>query len=380
MKIYNYFIVVLIFITSSLSAQVNYDGAGIGKGIRFKTNDDSFYLKFRTRIQTRWDFEQTPELNLLENKAFVKRSRIKFDGYFMNKDLRYKMEYDVLGGYVRDALIKYRMGNFDFWFGQGKLPGNRERIVSSANLQLVDRSIFNKNYTLDRDIGFQLHHSFNIGNVVVRDIYAITSGKGILDNRMSSGLSYTAKLEVLPFGKFTNKGDYISGDLVREETPKLSVAVYGNYIEEAYKDRGQIGKRYTSTADLLNLGFDMLFKYNGYSLMVEGGQRTGDGDAEFVYDLDQNIGAFYTGKGVNIQTGYLFKNNWEVAGRYSFTDPNNSDFHYGINDHTIGISKYIIGHAFKLQSDFTYRTMDGIDIVGSEKDMFIFRMQLEFQI
>ena len=33
--------------------------------------------------------------------------------------------------------------NFELWFGQAKLPGNRERVVSSGNLQLVDRSILN---------------------------------------------------------------------------------------------------------------------------------------------------------------------------------------------------------------------------------------------
>ena len=83
----------------------------IGKGIQFKSEDDLFYLKFGTRIQNRWDFTNTLSEGdadgSFENKAWVKRARIKFDGYFLNKNLVYKIEYDVAGGYVRDALIKY---------------------------------------------------------------------------------------------------------------------------------------------------------------------------------------------------------------------------------------------------------------------------------
>ena len=58
--------------------------------------------------------------------------------------------------------IKYYPKNFEIWFGQGKLPGNRERVISSGNLQQVDRSLLNSLFTIDRDFGFQLRHHFNI--------------------------------------------------------------------------------------------------------------------------------------------------------------------------------------------------------------------------
>lgn len=377
MNFFKRLIVVIIFFTaSSIHAQINYEGGGIGKGIRFKTDDDSFYLKFRTRIQTRWDFENTPEDNLFVNEAYVKRSRLKFDGYFVNKNLRYKIEYDVVGGYVRDAMIKYKTGNFDIWFGQGKLPGNRERVVSSGDLQTVDRSVYNKYYNLDRDIGFQLHHSFNIGKVFIRDIYAITSGNGIRNIEKSSGVSLTGKLEVLPMGKFTKKNDYLGSDLYREETPKLSLAIYGNYNIGSYKDRGQVGNVISDReADLVNYGGDVLFKYSGYSLLIEGGTRMVSKGIDILYDPDTGlpVNAFYTGYGANIQTGYVFKNNWEIVGRYSFTDPTNIDVAKDINEYTIGINKFIIGQEFKIQADVTYRDQE----ISNAK--YIARLQLEFQ-
>ena len=368
--------ILLTTVGTSVVGQITYDGGGIGKGIKFKTEDDSFYLKFRTRVQVRWDFDNIPEDDYYVNKAQVKRSRLKFDGYFLNKNLRYKIEYDVVKGYVRDAVIKYKTGDVDIWFGQAKLPGNRERVTSSANLQTIDRSIFNASYNLDRDIGFQLHHSFNIGNVYIKDMYAITSGNGIKDLKKSTGVSLTGKLEVQPLGKFTKKNAYKGSDLYREETPKLAVAVYGNYNMGSNKTRGQVGAPILDReADLLNYGGDITFKYSGFSVLAEAGTREVTDGETILYDpiTGEVVNSFYSGFGANIQSGYVFKNNWEVVGRYAFTNPTNVDVGRNITDYTIGVNKFIIDHAFKLQADVTYRETEG------KSDTYIARLQLEFQ-
>ena len=157
------------------------------------------------------------------------------------------------------------MNNVQFWFGQGKLPGNRERIVSSGNLQMVDRSVFNKYYTLDRDAGFQMHHKFKLGNLIVNDSWAVSSGNGISSNSSAGGLSLTGKLEFLPLGEFKSKGHYKSADLSREETLKMAFAGYANYNANSYKDRGQVGSDIGGESDLLNVGGDLILKYQGYS-------------------------------------------------------------------------------------------------------------------
>ena len=367
------FVLLILLFTTSISAQIKYEGGGIGKGIRINNADDSFYLRFRTRIQVRWDFENTPATDLFVNEAKVKRSRLKFDGYFLNKDLRYKIEYDVVKGYVRDAVIKYRKGNFDFWFGQTKLPGNRERVVSSGDMQTVDRSIYNKYYNLDRDIGIQLHHSFYIGKVLIRDIYAVTSGNGIQNQKKSTGLTYTGKLEVLPMGKFTRNNDYLGSDLYREESPKLSFAFYGSLNQGAYKTKGQIGNIVDGEADLVNYGGDLLFKYSGYSFLVEGGTRTVSSADKPYFDEDGKPIFYYSGYGANAQTGYVFKNNWEILGRYAFTEPRTTDIGNKITEYTFGINKFIIGQEFKIQADITYR--DEL----TRDPMYIARIQMEFQ-
>lgn len=352
--------------------------AQVGKGIQFKTENDLFYLKMATRFQSRWDFNNTlstsTEDAAFENKAWVKRARLKFDGYFLNKSLVYKIEYDLAGGYVRDALFKYKKNNFEVWFGQGKLPGNRERIVSSGNLQMVDRSLYNKYYNIDRDAGIQLHHKFKLGNALVYDRWAVSSGDGIKSNTYSPGVSLTGKLEILPLGEFQSKGHYKSADLSREKTAKIAIACFTNYNVDATKDMGQVGSVIGGEADLLNIGADFLLKYRGYSLMAEAGARSVTDDNEFIYDTNGNVvDAYYTGYGANVQTGYVFENNLEVSGRYSFTMPDETAFNPEITDYTFAISRYFIGNNFKLQGDVTFRETLG------KQDQIMTRLQMEFQ-
>lgn len=361
----------LLGYVSISNSQIKYDGS-FGKGITLETNDGTFGLKFATRVQPRWDFEYNIESDTYVDRMRIKRARLKFDGFFINKNLRYKIEYDVVGGYVRDAVIKYRFApKWDLWFGQTKLPGNRERIISSGNLQLVDRSLFNALYSLDRDLGLQLRNEFTVGNVVVRDIFALSAGNGILDLSASNGVDLTGKIEILPLGKFTKKGDYIGGDIYREERVKVSIAFGADYNMKAYKSNGQVGTRPGAEADLFLVFGDVLLKYKGISLLVEAANRSTPNTSAIVSDSEGNVtGAFYTGWGMNLQGGYVFKKMWEISGRYAFTNPD-IDYYNSRQDHTLGVSKFIIGHKFKIQADFTYRTEEG------EDDHLIGRLQME---
>ncbi len=352
-------------------SQIKYDGT-FGKGIGFETNDGTFGLVFGTRIQPRWDFTYDLQDSTFTDRMTIKRSRLKFDGFFINKDLRYKFEYDVVGGYVRDAVVKYRFApKWDLWFGQTKLPGNRERIISSANMNMIDRSTYNTFFTLDRDLGFQLHNEFTLGEVLVLNHWAVSAGNGILDLSSSKGVELTGKFEVLPFGAFTKKGDYIGGDIYHEETIKLSIAFGADYNMSAYKSNGQIGTRPGENADLLLFSGDVLMKYKGISLLVEAGARSTPNQSAIVYDPEGNeTGAFYTGWGMNFQGGYVFQNMWEIVGRYSFTNPN-IDFYKSREEYLLGVNKYIFGHKFKVQADAAYHMVDGID------DAVVGRLQLE---
>jgi hypothetical protein len=44
----------------------------------------------------------------------------------------------------------------DNCFGQTKLPGNNQRVVSSGSLEFTDRTINNSRFNIDRDFGLFL--------------------------------------------------------------------------------------------------------------------------------------------------------------------------------------------------------------------------------
>ena len=51
-------------------------------------------------------------------------------------------------------------------------------LVSSGNLQIVDRSLLNSRFNIDRDMGIQLRHHSNLSdNFIVREIVSLHKEK-----------------------------------------------------------------------------------------------------------------------------------------------------------------------------------------------------------
>ncbi len=364
--------------------------AKFGKGVNFIAEDSSMSLKLGARFQTLFVAEKSlVDGAPVEKELMVRRFRLKMDGFAFTPRLEYKIELALSNrddgpimaqaanapSIVLDAVLKYALSkNTDVWFGQTKLPGNRERVISSQALQFVDRSLVNGLYTLDRDIGLQLHHKFNIGAVVIKDKYALSLGQGrnitISD---TGGFSYTGRLEILPFGEFTDKGDYFDADLAREKTPKLSLAAGYSYNDDAERKGGELGSFLKETRDLKTFFADAMLKYNGWSVTSEYMNKKSSGTPL----LKDSSNFFQTGSGFNIQSGYLFKNNFEVAGRYSVADPTSVLKMLGksdkIKEYTLGVSKYFVGHSLKIQSDIS-RTRNFLDTDPSLR----YRLQVEF--
>ncbi len=347
--------------------------ATFGKGLPFYGADSSFYLKFSTRIQNKYMAEGPVKKGLtsddLSSNFMVRRARLKFSGFAYHPDLRYKMEFGLsnsdldkvsshtanASNVILDAVLKWDVhDNLSLWAGQTKLPGNRERVISSQELQFVDRSLVNANYTLDRDVGIQVHHHFHLGPLLIRDIYAISQGEGrniVTGNH--GGYNYTGRLEVLPFGAFSNDGDYVAAAVYREESPKLSIAASYDLNQNAIREEGQTGSFLPFQRDLGYTVVDLIFKYGGFSLMSEYAQRM----ANYPVMWDQNgeaIASFNTGEGFMVQSGYIFKNDLEVAGRFTTITPETITGRAKVNEYTLGVSRYVVGHDLKVQADLSY--------------------------
>ncbi|WP_452223988.1 porin [Lacinutrix chionoecetis] len=371
----------------STSAQEISD-TKFGKGlINFTAKDSSFSINFAPRFQVRsvssWDHDGdnygSPEHNFI-----VRRARLKFGGFAYSPKLKYKIELglsnrDVSGAnafnrntprIILDAVIMWNFAeNFELWAGQTKLPGNVERVVSSGNLQLVDRSLLNSRFNIDRDLGLQLRHKTNLGgHFLMREKLSISQGEGrnVTEGNIG-GLQYTGRLELLPFGAFKSKGDYVQADLKREPTPKLMVGFTYNYNQDAVRERSGLGSYMFRSdeslyeTDQTTIFADAMFKYQGFSFMGEYAKRTAENAIAVDLDGTPTGDVVLTGEALNLQAGYLFKTNYEIAGRFTTLDFDTVTGSLPREQYTLGASKYIVGHKLKVQSDLSYTTLDGND-------------------
>ena len=369
-----------------------------GKGLFNLVGQDSTWtMKVGLRAQllgsSSWE-----ENNGNETSFLTRRARLKFDGYAYSPKLKYKVELglsnrDLSGAsqytsnaprYILDAVLQWNFyQNFELWFGQTKLPGNRERVISSGNLQQVDRSLLNSRFTIDRDFGFQLRHHFNLTETfIVKEIFSLAQGEGRnITTGNLGGHQYTGRIELLPFGDFASKGDYKGSDLKREKKPKLAIGLSYDYNNNAVKTRSNQGSYMTidGAADAyfetnINTVFlDAMFKYNGVSLMAEYSDRTAS-DA-FAKNSDGSLTGdeVQVGKGLNLQMGYLFNNDIELSGRYTHIElDKNITGKNPESQYTLGLSKYIVGHKLKVQTDISH-----LEIEGSNNKL-MYRLQVDF--
>ncbi len=361
-------------------------------------NQDSLFgMTFRFRMQNRaWFFSRAgDDLTLEETDLRIRRMRLRFEGHVLTPRLMYKIQLgfsqadmDLIEGEVaqpiRDAVIYYQATpNWQFGFGQTKLPGNRQRVISSGEQQLPDRSIVNALFTLDRDFGaFAEWRTTTDGQQFVLK-GAITTGEGRNAPSGGAGLCYTARGEWLPWGRFTNDGDYFEGDLEREEQPKLSFGSSVSTNQNATRAGGQLGPEFIGSEQrTLNVFIvDALLKYRGLAIsseylqrIVEGSPFTTDGVGSEVVALE--------GWGWNTQVSHLLGTRWELVSRYSIIQPSErvAAIHDRIEQAWLGSTYYLSHHRIKFQAAAVYSWYDGMTALEWEGNNWGLLIQAEFGI
>ncbi len=349
------------------------------KGVGFVTSDSSFSLNFQFRMQNRALYTSKTDTDLAPEsfEMRVRRLRFKFEGFVYNPKLTYYIQLSMSRGdmdwrgtenatinsspnVIRDAVIYYNPNpKLRLGFGQTKLPGNRQRVVSSGDLQFFDRSIVNARFNVDRDFGFFAHYT--TPKLIFRG--ALTSGEGRNSEMSNNGLAYTGRMEYLPLGKFKGNNDYIEGDLEREESVKISIAASYSYNENALRQAGQLGNDLYASRSLNNYEVDMLMKYSGWAWYSEYAERVVN-DPVTVNPANANqLRIIYDGSGFLSQISYLFKNNFEIASRYAMTKPSSKIFNNPnapnlnerqLENYEIGVTRYLNGHRLKVQGGLMY--------------------------
>ncbi|MEZ7825341.1 MAG: porin [Schleiferiaceae bacterium] len=389
---------IIILCSFKMSAQQGVNEISFGKGLlNYVAADSSFSVKFAPRFQVRYygtsDFSDDG-LAPVDHDFLVRRSRFKFDGWVVHPSIGYKMEFglsnnDMSGAnaftknsprYILDAVIKWKFApGFELWAGQTKLPGNVERVISSANLQLVDRSLLNSKFNIDRDLGIQLRHTTKLGGQFIsKEKFAISQGEGRnIATGNEGGLQYTGRVELFPLGGFTKKGEYMGSSTVREEKLKIMAAYTYDFNADASKTRSNMGD-YMFLMDgslhqtnITTQFIDLVMKYEGFSLMAEYADRSATNPIAVELDGTETGDIVTVGSAFNMAVGYFISEKIEVAGRYTTLNYADVTGTSPATMYTLGLNKFVVGHKLKVQGDISYSTKNG------ESDAIIFRTGFE---
>lgn len=277
--------------------------------------------------ELRGQFRYTHEVDgLPSDTVSLRRARATFKGR-LRPSFSYKVQLafspddlgigDELQSPVLDAFVDVDRNPWvAVRVGKYKLPVSRERLVSSADLQLVDRSIANDELDPNRDIGFALHSS-DLGRLgwLRYDVGAYI-GEGVM-LRPSSVITplIVSRVDITPLGAFARN---IHSDLARRRSPKLSFGV-----AHLVRFRRQ-----------QQLAGDVVLLYRGLSLNGQVLARLDDADARDAL-------------GWAAQIGWLLPRvDIEVAGRYGQLHPLRSSaietrhevgggLNFGFEDHRV---------------------------------------------
>lgn len=391
----NYLPVLLLLTTSSFAQSLPGEfETKFKEGVEIQHTPTNFKSKFRFRIQGRFTYEteDTEDLSADVVDFNVRRMRLRMDGTVLDPRFLYRVQLSFTRGdmdfdrteypnILRDAVVGWKLQDHTIlWYGQTKLPGNRQRLTSSGSQQLVDRSLLNATFNIDRDLGAQLHHRQGESMPVWIKL-AVSNGEGRATDNKDNGLAYTARVEWLPLGPFIDDGDYFEADLAREPEPKFSIGAVYSVNKDTTRPGGQLGTQFETPGlnrDLETEFVDALFKYRGFSWSAEYANRWTH-DPVFL-DGTETV-AVYKGEGFNTQAGYVFENNIEPSLRFT-TLRADQDALAGVDhekQYALGLSKYINRHTVKVQGDLTYDEKMN-PLKDTYESSWIARLQVEIGI
>jgi hypothetical protein len=360
------------------------------RGILFATEDSLYSLLLRFRMQNRFAYttQSVNDFRQSSSEMLVRRLRLRLNGNLGTKRLTYAIQLgftvedmdgdlNQFSNIIRDAIAEYRLHeSLSVGFGQTKLPGNRERVNSSSDLQMVDRSLMNRTFNIDRDFGMFWRFRRLFGGHRINLTAVWSSGEGRNIRSQGEGYCFTGRAEWLPLGDFRAGGDYFQGDILREEKPKLSIGVASSLNRNASRTGGQIGRSMPGTGDILTHFADFIFKYRGWAVAMEACRRTRGENA-----VNIPVGYIYTGYGYAAQASYCTTKKWEWVSRVSQIVPEGSlrQLLSSRREIALGINRYLQYHRVKLQGDISH-IYDYAGITAPAWERWGIRFQIEVGI
>jgi phosphate-selective porin OprO/OprP len=358
------------------------------KGFRLETRDGNWQTNLQWRAQMRYtnptsgDPRQIDDFVADDQSTFEnRRLRMKIGGFGYRPWLGYYFEVDLQPSRDPDSsstsasarVIDWRITTSKWdWanlqVGQWKINYNRERVDSSGRQQFVERSIVNRIFTVDRQVGVQLSgHLFKDSMADMRYYGGVFTGNGRGVRNTDDNMMYMGRLQ----------WNFLGRDLKWRQTDVEYHAKPTGSLAFAYATKEGRCTRWSSSGCGNLDGFtsparaadgqfevdqmmqEFAFKYRGWSVQQEFHWKTVEDDL---------MGTKNDFTGAYAQTGYFFHNLFptvpkqlELAFRYGFVkEPNELDraLDNVRQEFTLGANWFVAGHSNKFTVDYSYLTLE----------------------
>lgn len=326
-------------------------------GAYIRTHDHAWELNPYAMVQ----LQQTSVFEdgeALSTTFSLRSAKLIFHGHAFHPSLTYHFQMNAGNGQVAAEDIYARWTPdpaLAFVIGQIEVPFNRRHITLEAYQELIDRSIVNDRFTLQRDIGAAVYAS-DRGH---RFEATLGVWNGSRQNVPNDDRTYmgTLRLAYNPFGPIS----FRDADLADSRRPLLSIAAAGAYnpariVPDNSGKADPVTWRHVAQA----VG-EVTLRYRGVSLSTEAHvrHRDIDGDGRLDFGLFGQAGVFILPKHLQVAARFA-----AVHGKLQPTDLT--------RELTAGATYYFRGHRLKL-------TVDTSQLVqaGGTRDYRV-RSQLQF--
>ena len=360
-------------------------------GFKLYTSDGLFSTKLVWRAQMRYTHPNRSDPRSVGNFTTredvsnfeLRRVRMKIGGHGYKKWIKYYFEVDlqpsrgVTSGNDRSRVIDWRIDvqpidEIGFRVGQWKINYNRERVDSSGRQTFVERSIVNRVFTIDRQIGAMLQgRLFKETFADLRYYAGIFNGEGRAINNDDGELMYMGRIQWNFLGRDLK---WRQSDVSYHEKPAGSLAF-------AYADNNGRCTRWSSSGcgnlaafpaagASQNAQFErtqwvqeLAFKYKGLAIQQEYHEMTVDD--KYVTMLEHDYQGMYA------QIGYTnhgalapLPEGLELAFRYAYVIESvavtNNLNRQRREEYTVGINWFLAGHNNKITVDYSYLTLKAV--------------------
>lgn len=368
------------------------------KGFHFETREGKFSTNLQWRAQLRYsnpvgsDPRQLDDIAEPGTSSFeARRLRMSIGGhgfqpwlkYHFEVDLQPAREVDVSSSSSPARVIDYRidLAKWDWGgirVGQWKIDLNRERVDSSGRQQFVERSIVNRVFTVDRQVGIQLRGRLFKETAADLNYYAgVFNGEGRSVRNVSDDHLYMGRLQWNFFGR---ELAWRQTDVEFTEKPTGSFAVAGftntgpctRWSSSGCGNLDGFAEPASAESDQFKIEQgvqELAFKYRGFSFQQEWHRK---------FITDRVAGTRSDLTGAYVQAGYFFHNlipslpaPLELAARFAYVEePNEQDrnFYNEREEFTVAANWFFKGHNNKVTVDFAHLTVDDSFLQQSDSD------------